>query len=47
MMIFTKKMYHRPFDSDKNISNSPFGLKIYQHTQFEKGFQFAMKLENW
>jgi len=35
MMIFAKKIYHRPFESDKNISNSPIGLKIYQHNQFE------------
>jgi hypothetical protein len=28
MMIFTKKIHHRPFESFKNRSNHPIGLKI-------------------
>ena len=35
MMIFIKEMYHRLFESDKNIFKSPIGLKIDKHTQFE------------
>jgi hypothetical protein len=45
MVIFTKKVYYRPFESFKNRSNHPIWLKIYQHTQIEKGFQNCF--ETW
>jgi hypothetical protein len=38
-MIFTTKNHHRPFESYKNSSNHPVGLKICQLTQIELGFQ--------
>ena len=37
------KSHHRPFESYKMSSNHPIGLKIYQHTQIEKGFQNCYK----
>ena len=30
IVIFIKKMHHRPFESNKNISNSPIDLKIFE-----------------